>query len=119
MSEENDADSLQKFLDLLILLGTPRGEAAKKLQGITWKQLKGNPEIRKTIEELWASCENDKERHEEERRLKELKEERKRNLADLEKQLIVAQSQVEATEAEYKKLLEQRDEILKSLDTNQ
>ncbi len=119
MSQENDANNLQKFRDFLIVLGMPRREATEKLQGISWEQLKGNSEIRKTIEKLWASCENDKKRHEEKRRLEKLKQEQEQKLKEVEAQLKLAQSEAQAAEAERKKLLERKDEILKSLDTNQ
>ena len=96
------------FFSLFRHMGTSEEEVKKLFEGVSEDDLRNSPEIRRIIEE---DFENNKKREEE----KIAKAERERKRLELLAKLEALKPQLDAAEAKHKKLLEQREELLKSL----
>ena len=107
-NKRSEQELLNSFINLFKLLGMEEENAKKLFEGISGADLKNSPEIRKLIDEHFEII---KIRREEER-MRERREQEKLKLLERVKSL---DSQIENVEAEHKKLLEQRDEILRNL----
>jgi hypothetical protein len=110
MSSRWERELIDSFITFFKLLGLTEEEAREKLSGISGEDLKNDPEIRRIIEE-----EYERNRKKEEL-TKAKKEEERQELLEKVKSL---DSQITDAETERKKLLKEKDEILKSLHTNQ
>jgi hypothetical protein len=111
-ASRGETQLVEEFVTLFKRSGKTEEEAREIMAGVSGAALKNSPEIRKIIDEEVENI-----RREEEEKISKAKREQER--LELLKKLESLKPQVEAAEAEHKKLLEQRDEILKNLDTNQ
>jgi hypothetical protein len=106
--ESKDEALINAFIKFFMQFGMTEEAAKKLLEGVSADDLRNSPEIRKIITE---DVEQTKRRQEEER----AKAEREKRKLELIKKLEALKPQLDATEAERKKLMEQRDEILRNL----
>ncbi len=112
MSNGADEDLRNAFIRLFIRFGMDKEKAKKTLEGVSGADLRNSPEIKRIINE---DVERTRKKQEEERAKaeKERAEKEKERLAL--KKLEALKPQIETAEAQFKKLSEERDQILKSL----